>query len=391
MRNKLLKSFALFALLVTVFAGCKKDEPTYTVQVTATEGGTVEGKNGEYKDGEKVVFKAVPVDGYYFNKWSDGNSVNPRTITIRNEDVTITAIFAQKLLLLTISASENGSIETDVNGFYEPGSSVTISAKPDANYYFAGWSDGNTENPRTITIGNENVSLKACFFAPTVDLGLESGTLWTTRNLGAIAPWNSGGYYAWGETETKDNYSWEAYKYCKGKKNTFTKYCDVAACGYNGFTDNLTTLLPEDDAATAVLGYDYSMPTDADWNELDSLCYWVWTENYNNLNVSGYIVYKAKAEDDKGTINGTMYYGTPSASYSLQDAHIFLPAAGYREGTSLYNAGSGTWGECFYWSSSLSKNFPNEARYCYCRSSFTVPSNAHDRYNGLSIRPVRRK
>ena len=111
MRNRLLKSFALFALLVTVFAGCKKDEPTYTVQVTATEGGTVEGKNGEYKDGEKVVFKAVPVDGYYFSKWSDGNSVNPRTITIRNEDVTITAIFAQKLLLLTISASENGSIE----------------------------------------------------------------------------------------------------------------------------------------------------------------------------------------------------------------------------------------------------------------------------------------
>ena len=70
MRNRLLKSFALFALLATAFAGCKEDdEPTYMVQVTATEGGTVEGQNGEYKEGETVVFTAVPADGYYFSKW----------------------------------------------------------------------------------------------------------------------------------------------------------------------------------------------------------------------------------------------------------------------------------------------------------------------------------
>ena len=82
MRNRLLKSFALFALLATVFAGCKEDEPTYMVQVTATEGGTIEGQNGEYKEGETVVFTAVPAEGYYFTKWSDGNTENPREIEI---------------------------------------------------------------------------------------------------------------------------------------------------------------------------------------------------------------------------------------------------------------------------------------------------------------------
>ena len=49
------------ALISMVFANCKKEDPTYSVQVTATEGGTVEGQNGEYKEGEKVVFKAIPV------------------------------------------------------------------------------------------------------------------------------------------------------------------------------------------------------------------------------------------------------------------------------------------------------------------------------------------
>ena len=209
------------ALILMVFAGCKKEDPTYSVQVTATEGGTVEGQNGEYKEGETVVFTAIPADGYCFSQWSDGSTENPRTITISNKEVTITAEFVQKPLL-TISASENGTIETDVNGRYTPGSSVTVTAKPDDGCGFMRWSDGNTDNPRTFTIGNEDVSLAALFFAPTVDLGLESGTLWATRNLGATAPWNYGDYYEWGETETKDDYSWETYKHCNGSAETLT-------------------------------------------------------------------------------------------------------------------------------------------------------------------------
>ena len=279
MRKLLWATFGV-VLISMVFAGCKKEEePTYMVQATATEGGTVEGQSGEYKEGETVVFTAVPADGYYFSKWSDGNTNNPRTITIR-KDLTITAEFAQNLLL-TISASDNGTIETDVNGRYSPGSSVTVTAKPDADYFFAiwsdgstdnprtitidkeititakfaknplvtiiagsngsvngstngryvpgsrvtitvtpdadyyftSWSDGNTDNPRTIIVGKEDINLTANFFVSIMDLGLESGVLWTTRNLGAIAPWDYGYYYAWGETETKDDYGEETYKY----------------------------------------------------------------------------------------------------------------------------------------------------------------------------------
>jgi len=218
----------------------------------------------------------------------------------------------------------------------------------------------------------------------TVDLGLPSGTLWTTCNLGATNPWEYGDYYAWGETTTKSDYSWSTYSLCNGSNTSFTKYCNNTSYGKDGYTDALTTLEVTDDAATAVLGSDYSMPTNADWSELSSLCYWVWTSDYNGQGVAGYIVYKAKQDSDKGT---KVYSGsTPSASYSLSDAHMFLPAAGFRYNTYLYGAGS----RGYYWSASLSELYPDFARNCLFYGS-SVNADYYDyRYYGQSVRPVRR-
>jgi len=219
-----------------------------------------------------------------------------------------------------------------------------------------------------------------------VDLGLPSGVKWATCNVGATNPWDYGNYYAWGETDVKDDYSWETYKYCKGSYKTLTKYCFIDEWGNGGFTDTLTTLEAADDVATAVLGSDYSMPTAADWEELSRECYWVWTTNYNNQNVSGCIVYKAKSADDKGT---KMYVsGTPSAPYFLSDPHVFLPAAGYYGNADNYDAGSSG----FYWSASLFEYGPFNARFCVFNNNREVDSsNAYYRFCGLSVRPVQRK
>ena len=375
MRNRLLKTLALFALLATVFAGCKK-EPTYTVRVSATEGGTVEGQNGEYEEGDTIVFRAIPADGYYFSYWSDYKDDNPRTITVGVRDITITAKF------IGVNPKEGGTVETK-----KEGDTFVLTAIPTDGYCFSQWSDGNINNPREITVGEDDISFTAEFAKPTiatVDLGLKSGTLWATCNIGAANPWNYGDYYAWGETQTKDDYSLETYKYCKGSEETLTKYCYDADFGNNGFTDALTTLEVADDAATAALGAGWAMPTDAEWMELDNQCYWVWTENYNNRKVCGYIVYKPKSADDKGT---KVYDdGTPSASYSLADAHIFLPAAGDCYSTNLFNAGSGG----FYWSASLYDEYPFSAWYIYFGSSFVNPFLRSDRCVGYSVRPVKR-
>ena len=438
------------ALISMVFANCKKEDPTYSVQVTAAEGGTIEGQSGEYKEGETVVFTAVPADGYYFTKWSDGNTDNPRTIKVFTSDISLTAKFigvnttdggivetkkegnsfvftavpsngyyftqwsdgstdnprtiiisasdisleaqfAQNALI-TITAGSNGTIGGSDNGRYAQGETLTFTAIPAMGYCFSQWSDGNIDNPREITVGKDDISLTAEFVEQpaiaTVDLGLESGTIWATCNIGAANPWNYGGYYAWGETQTKDVYSWDTYKYCIGSYESFTKftkYCynTVFEYGYNGFTDALTTLEAADDAATAALGAGWAMPTNAEWMELANQCYWVWTENYNNRNARGYIVYKAKSAGDKGI---KVYYDdTPSASYSLTDAHIFLPAAGCRRSTYLNYAGSGG----YYWSASLDESSPGYARNCYFDSSDVNPS-FNNRYAGFSVRPVKR-
>lgn len=83
-----------------------------------------------------------------------------------------------------------------------------------------------------------------------VDLGLPSGTLWATMNIGATAPEEYGDYFAWCETAPKDVYDRSTYKWCNGDYDQMTKYCDNSSYGYNGFVDNKTEIVPMDDAAT---------------------------------------------------------------------------------------------------------------------------------------------
>ena len=431
-------------LISMVFAGCKEEEPTYTVQVTATEGGTVEGQNGEYKEGETVEFKAVPADGYYFTKWndgstdnprtiivstsnisitaqfigvsakatqggtvetlkegqtfmftatpsdgyyftqwSDGNTDNPRTIIISASDISLEAQFAQKKLI-TITAGSNGTIGGSNNERHAQGDTLIFTAIPAMGYCFSQWSDGKIDNPRTIIVGTNDITLTAEFAEQTiatVDLGLPSGNLWATCNVGAANPWNYGDYYAWGETQPKTDYSWNNYRYCNGDYDKLTKYNNDADYGT---VDNKTTLESADDVATAAFGADYSMPTFADWKELADKCYWVWTADYNNHGVSGFVVYRAKADADKGA---KVYEGdTPSASYSNSDAHIFLPAAGYRDNASHGRAGS----RGYYWSASLYTSSPYDARNVYFYSGYVSPAYGSGRCCGFPVRPVKR-
>ena len=190
-----------------------------------------------------------------------------------------------------------------------------------------------------------------------VDLGLPSGLLWATCNVGADSPEDYGDYFAWGETQPKDTYNWSTYQYCNGDYNTLTKYCNNSSYGYNGFTDDLTTLLPEDDAATANWGSDWRMPTEEEWQEL-----------YNNTTVTW---------TTQNGVNGRLF--TASNGNSL-----FLPAAGSRYDSSLNDAG--TYG--YYWSSSLDTGNPSSAWYFYFDSGgYYVGSNL--RYYGQSVRGVR--
>ena len=96
-----------------------------------------------------------------------------------------------------------------------------------------------------------------------VDLGLPSGTLWATCNVGSTTPEGYGDYYAWGETEPKELFDWKSYKYGRfiHEQYELNKYCTDSAFGLNGFVDDLTLLEPDDDVARACWGGDWRMPS----------------------------------------------------------------------------------------------------------------------------------
>ena len=190
-------------------------------------------------------------------------------------------------------------------------------------------------------------------------MGLPSGILWATCNVGAKSKTDYGDYYAWGETETKSDYSWGTYKWANGDYNKLTKYCSANETDYwdgEGEPDDKTVLDLEDDVASVKLSDNWRMPTDAEWTELIENCTWTWT-NQNG-------------------VKGSKVTGP-------NDNSIFLPAAGYRYDTNLSNVRS----LGLYWSSSLDTSSPDDAYYVYFNSD-NVYKRSYGRYYGLPIRPV---
>jgi len=192
-----------------------------------------------------------------------------------------------------------------------------------------------------------------------VDLGLPSGTLWATCNVGASKPSDYGDYYAWGETSTKRSYKSNNVKYYLGRNSSndamFSKYCIDSKYGT---VDNRTRLELSDDAARSNWGGSWRMPTVEEWEELKNNCDWRWTEE------DGHCGYKVTGRNGAG---------------------IFLPAAGQRVGGG--RIGVGLDGE--FWSSSLHTDKSYGAFGCYFFYSDDVnPSKGNFRGIGLSVRPV---
>ncbi len=190
-----------------------------------------------------------------------------------------------------------------------------------------------------------------------VDLGLPSGTLWATCNVGATKPEDYGDYFAWGETEPKDDYNWNTNKwgyYDENSKLHITKYNTNS--GY-GPVDNKIELDTEDDAAYVNWGSSWRMPTMVQIKELINKCSWEWTT--------------------RNGINGYRVIG-PNGN------ELFLPATGYRYNSSLYYS----YFEGHYWSRDLYDIHPDCA-YRLRIAEGVRNCNVYNRYFGYAVRAVR--
>ncbi|MBO4316020.1 MAG: hypothetical protein J5867_08690 [Prevotella sp.] len=195
-----------------------------------------------------------------------------------------------------------------------------------------------------IILNDEEQEEPSVITGEAIDLGLPSGIKWASCNVGATKPEEYGGYYAWGETEEKEVYDWSTYIHCDGSSST----CHDLGSNISG---------TQYDVAHVKWGGNWRMPTYDEIGELIDNCTTEWT-----------------------TLNGV--YGRKFTS-NINGNSIFVPAAGYRGGSSLYYAGF----HGYYWSGTQSASTSHYAYYLSVGSGY-VGRNNNDRYSGRTVRPV---
>lgn len=362
---------------------------TYTITVQANDGGTAHIGNttsttATFEHGDTCTVHATAIEGYVFVNWMEDNigvstdadydfevtedhnlvahftTANTITVMFRvtlqdgNSPVGTTIRF----LNLNTQEQLNFSLN-DETGYFRQNI-------PAGNYQITVAKTGYVSIIKEYDLSNviNEISLGKFSMVPNydyVDLGLPSGTLWATCNVGAETPEGYGNYFAWGETQPKSTYFASNYQHFHEGINSITKYCNNPSYGYNGYTDNLTVLQSTDDAATTQLDGDnaWRIPTKEEWEELYQYTTPTWT---NRNGIYGYL-FTARNNDN----------------------YIFLPAAGHQYSSSPSYIGT----QGYYWSSSLYLGDPNRSWYF----SFLLEScdvyNSSFRYYGMTLRPVR--
>ena len=208
---------------------------------------------------------------------------------------------------------------------------------------------------KKLSIINENIfdgigkrskgdSVRKENYVESVDLGLPSGTIWASCNLGASSQEECGDYYAWGETEQKDKYYWETYKF--GDMDNLTKY---------NREDGEIILNMEDDAAHVILGGKWHIPTKDQFKEL--------FDNTTN------------EDSELNGVKGRLF------TSKINDNTLFFPYSGSKRSSSII--GEGHWS--YYWSSSIDDLYYATVIY----SNFKVSKfDSGNRCNGYSVRGV---
>ena len=316
-------NFGLFVALILsgVLCSCSQKEdpsPTPTPTSVPVSAITLNPTSLTLTEGETSTITATVSPSNATNQKVIWSSSDASVATVNDGKV---SGISKGTAVISATSDDNGKVAQ---------CTVTVNAKSGSG------SGGNTDPGNSMT---------------AVDLGLS--VKWASYNLGANSVEGYGDYYAWGEIETKNSYSWSNYKWCKGSKTTLTKYNTDASFGT---VDNKGELSAEDDVAHVKLGGEWRIPTKAEWEELRYECTWTWT-NYNL--VTGYLI-----TADNGN-------------------SIFLPAAGQKIEDEITDVAY----DAFYQSSSIDKTEPYYAWGLY-ESSRNLWVAGYDRYYGTSIRPV---
>ena len=213
------------------------------------------------------------------------------------------------------------------------------------------------------------------YTSEAVDLGLS--VKWATLNVGAVIQHDYGDYFAWGEVESKESYTWTNYLWGDGNDTSLLKYNNQQEYG---IVDNNFELDPDDDPVQTKWGDGWRMPTEAEfmelanyewnselaqWSEVEN-CTWEWTSMFSSTKrefVNGYLITSKKE--------------------GFTDRSIFLPAGGCKESNT----------SCMddfvcCWTSTLNSDYPQTAITVLLGDGH-VQRGYEYRCLGLTVRPVR--
>lgn len=142
---------------------------------------------GIYAENTEVIIQAMPFEGYYFTGWDDGSLENPRTIVVTGDAAYWAKFAVQQTQTYQVSVQCNSSQGVVVGGgTYPAGAVAVVEAIPFEDFLFDHWNDGNTDNPRSVTV-NDNITLIAFFITNDVsELAEKHVTLYPNPAKGSI-------------------------------------------------------------------------------------------------------------------------------------------------------------------------------------------------------------
>ncbi len=389
----------------TITANFAKN-PYLTAKPNSSDYGTVTG-SGYYDVGAEATITATPKENYYFTGWSDSDSKElTRTVQV-NSDTIITANFA-KMLYLTVKSNNSNFGTVEGSGYYELNTEVTITATP--NYYteFVQWSDGNTENPRTVTV-TSNVTYVAEFKVSYTSNFTPAAFSVSSTNQVYFSPGNL-------QYHPKN----DEWRFAPSQLDYICEANENISSTYNGWLDlfGWSTSATNFGVSTSTSSSNYS-GSFVDWgtNQIGSdapntwrtLTYAEWRYLLNNrLNASSLmgvaqvngvnglillpdswtcpdgITFKSGFHDDEGVEYYAAYQTFTAAEWSKMEVAgaVFLPAAGRRYGSVVYYVQD----DGYCWSATEYKS--NEVCFLFFDSD---EAYMHDnyRYYGFGVRLVK--
>ena len=204
----------------TIIAEFVKNIYTLSLQSANPKMGAVTG-GGQFEYLTQCAIKATPSYGYHFAKWSDNNTDNPRVVTLTC-DTAFSASFGKNPVIRYIYDSSMGYIEGDTTLVSQASGNITFKAVPYPGYKFMQWSDGNTDNPRTINICQDTTMEANFAIATKGNCGKDFALTWTldvaTMALSIV-----------GEGELTENFTYGSYV------KSVTIGADVTDIGFDAF------------------------------------------------------------------------------------------------------------------------------------------------------------